>query len=93
MNVICHTDASFRRKLRGLAAASSLFDPGVEERTRAILDAVRERGDAGVLELTERFDGAKLRADQLAVTRAELVTASLKADDSLRAAVAEAVMV
>ncbi|MCX6890536.1 MAG: histidinol dehydrogenase [Verrucomicrobia bacterium] len=90
MNVICHTDASFRRKLRGLAAASSLFDPGVEERTRAILDAVRERGDAGVLELTERFDGAKLRADQLAVTRAELVTASLKADDSLRAAVAEA---
>lgn len=90
MNVICHTDASFRRKLRGLAAASSLFDPGVEERTRAILDAVRERGDAGVLELTERFDGAKLSADQLAVTRAELVTASLKADDSLRAAVAEA---
>ena len=90
MNVICHTDASFRRKLRGLAAASSLFDPGVEERTRAILDAVRERGDAGVLELTERFDGAKLRADQLAITRAELVTASLKADDSLRAAVAEA---
>jgi histidinol dehydrogenase len=90
MNVICHTDASFRRKLRGLAAASSLFDPGVEERTRAILDAVRERGDTGLLELTARFDGAKLSADQLAITQAELVTASLKADDSLRASVAEA---
>jgi histidinol dehydrogenase len=43
-----------------------------------------------VLELTERFDGAKLSADQLAVTKEELLAASLKADDSLRAAVAEA---
>jgi histidinol dehydrogenase len=90
MNVIRHTDADFPQTLRDLAAASSLFDPGVEERTRAILDEVRRRGDSGLLELTERFDGAKLRADQLAVTRAELVTASLMADDSLRAAVAEA---
>jgi histidinol dehydrogenase len=90
MNVIRHTDAGFSRQLRKLAAPSSLFDPGVEERTRAILDAVRGRGDAALLEFTARFDGAKLSADQLAVTRAELVTASLKADDSLRAAVAEA---
>ena len=90
MNVIRHTDADFSRQLQKLAAPSSLFDPGVEERTRAILAAVRERGDAALLELTERFDGAKLRADQLAVTRAELVAASLKADESLRAAVAEA---
>ena len=90
MNVIRHTDADFSRQLRKLAAASSLFDPGVEERTRAILDAVRGRGDAALLEFTARFDAAKLSADQLAVTRAELVTASLKADDSLRAAVAEA---
>ena len=90
MNVIRHTDADFSRQLRKLAAPSSLFDPGVEERTRAILDAVRGRGDAALLEFTARFDGAKLSADQLAVTRAELVTASLKADDSLRAAVAEA---
>ena len=90
MNVIRHMDADFSRQLRKLAAPSSLFDPGVEERTRAILDAVRGRGDAALLEFTARFDGAKLSADQLAVTRAELVTASLKADDSLRAAVAEA---
>jgi len=90
MNVIRHTDAAFARKLRDLAAASSLFDPGIEARTRAILDDVRARGDAALLELTERFDGAKLRAEQLAVTRAELLAASLKADDSLRTAVAEA---
>jgi histidinol dehydrogenase len=90
MNVIRHTDADFPARLRELAAPSSLFDPAIEQRTRAILDAVKARGDDAVLELTERFDGAKLNADQLAVTQAELMTASLKADDSLRAAVAEA---
>jgi histidinol dehydrogenase len=51
---------------------------------------VRSRGDAALVELTERFDGASLTAEQLAVTQAELVTASLKADESLRAAIAEA---
>jgi histidinol dehydrogenase len=90
MNVIRHTDAGFSKHLDGLAAASSLFDPAIEQRTRAILDAVRARGDVALLELTERFDGARMTAEQLAVTRAELVTASLKADASLRAAVAEA---
>ncbi|MBP8016013.1 MAG: histidinol dehydrogenase, partial [Verrucomicrobia bacterium] len=90
MKVIRHTDASFRRRLRALAAASSLFDPAIEQRTRAILDDVRARGDAALLELTERFDGARLRADQLPVTRAELMAAALKADAALRAAVAEA---
>jgi histidinol dehydrogenase len=51
---------------------------------------VSTRGDAALLELTERFDGARLSAEQLPVTQAELVTASLMADESLRAAVAEA---
>ena len=90
MKIIRHTDANFARRLRELAAASSLFDPAIEQRTRAILDDVRARGDAALLELTERFDGASLTAEQLPVTQAELVTASLKADESLRAAVAEA---
>ena len=90
MKVIRHTDPGFATQLQKLAAASSLFDPGVEARTRAILEAVRARGDVALVEFTERFDGAKLSAEQLAVTQAELVTASLKADESLRAAVAEA---
>ena len=90
MNTIRYTDAGFAKRLRELAAASSLFDPVIEQRTRAILDDVQARGDAALLELTERFDGASLTADQLPVTRAELVAASLKADNSLRAAVAEA---
>jgi histidinol dehydrogenase len=90
MNIIRHTDANFSERLRELVAASSLFDPAIEQRTQAILDDVSTRGDAALLELTERFDGARLSAEQLPVTQAELVTASLMADESLRAAVAEA---
>jgi histidinol dehydrogenase len=51
---------------------------------------VQARGDDALVELTGRFDGAKLTTEQLAVTQAELMAASLKADESLRAAVAEA---
>ena len=90
MNIVRHTDAGFSKRLSALAAASSLFDPVIEQRTRAILDDVRARGDAALLELTERFDGARLTADQISVTQAEFLTASLKADNSLRTALAEA---
>jgi histidinol dehydrogenase len=90
MKVIRHTDADFSERLRELAAPSSLFDPVIEERTRNILKEVQGRGDAALLELTRKFDGAQLNANQLPVTQAEMLTASLKADDSLRATVAEA---
>lgn len=90
MKVIRHTDANFPTRLEEMTAASSLFDTEIEQRTRAILEAVHARGDDAVLEFTERFDGAKLTSDQLAVTQAELMSASLQADISLRAAVAEA---
>ncbi len=90
MKIIRYSDGDFAQRLRELSTPSSLFDPLIEERTRSILNEVRERQDASLLELTEKFDGAKLAADGLAVTQAEFVAASLKADDSLRAAVAEA---
>ena len=90
MQVIRHTDANFSQKLRDVTAASSLFNPEIENRTRTILEAVKMCGDDALLELTERFDGAKLSAEQLSVTQAEFMAASLKADASLRKAIGEA---
>lgn len=90
MNVIRYRDASFARKRRELTAPSSLFDPGIEARTRAIIGAVRARGDEALVEFTRRFDGAELRPDRLAVPPAELFSAASKAEPELRAAVAEA---
>jgi histidinol dehydrogenase len=90
MKIVRHTDKNFSAKIRDVAADSSLFDAEIESRTKAILHDVFVRGDLAVLDFTEKFDGAKLLADQLAVTQAEFFNASLKADESLRAAVAEA---
>lgn len=87
MNLLRHTDPDFAERRSKLAAASSLFDPTIEERTRAILKEVQERGDAALLELTQRFDGAELQAEQLVISAAEKFNASLSADEELRAAV------
>ncbi len=90
MKTVRHTDKDFSAKIREATADSSLFDAEIEQRTKAILHGVQVRGDDAVLEFTEKFDGARLAAEQLAVTQAELFNASLAADESLRAAVAEA---
>ena len=90
MKIIRYTDANFSQRLAQATSASSLFDAGIEASTRAILHEVYVRGDAAVLEFTEKYDGATLVADQLAITQAELLAASIKADESLRAAVTEA---
>ena len=42
------------------SSQSSLFDPTIEQRTRAILEAVQSRGIEAVLEFTKQFDGADL---------------------------------
>jgi histidinol dehydrogenase len=90
MKIARQTDKDFSARLREVAADSSLFDTEIESRTKAILHDVFVRGDDAVLEFTEKFDGAKLSADQFAVTAAELLAASIKADEPLRAAIAEA---
>ncbi len=89
MNVISHRDSKFAEQLRRMLAPSSLFDPTIEQQTAAIVEAVRARGDEALTELTERFNGIRLEPDQFPVTQAELVAASLQADESLRAAISE----
>lgn len=87
MNVLRYQDNNFDRTLDQLTSASSLFDPAVEESARNIIEQVRTRGDEALIEFTEKFDGAVLTPDQLAVTKSELMTSSLKADQALREAI------
>jgi histidinol dehydrogenase len=87
MNVIRFTEPNFTERLRALTRQSSLFDKTIEGRTRDILDAVYTRGDAALLEFSERFDGAKLSTGELSVSTAEFLNASLQADPALRDAV------
>ena len=90
MQIVRTSDARYSDLVDQAAATSSLFDAEIEKRARAILDAVQARGDAALVEFTERFDGVKLAPEGIALSRAEILSATVAADPALRAAVAEA---
>ncbi len=68
MKLLRFDQPDFETALANALASSSLFDPQIEERVRAVITAVQTRGDDALLEFTERFDGVKLTAGQLRVT-------------------------
>ncbi|HRI14723.1 MAG TPA: histidinol dehydrogenase, partial [Verrucomicrobiota bacterium] len=88
MRLVRSSDSDFSAQIERGAAASSLFDPVIEERTREIVTAVRERGDGALIEFTQRFDQASLSPTQIPVTTAERMDAAVRADAALRDAVA-----
>lgn len=55
-------DADFARHLDHLLSWESVSDDGVNVRVLEIIKAVRERGDAALVELTQRFDGLQVAA-------------------------------
>ena len=87
MNLIRHTDSGFPGKLDKLIAASSLFDPAVEQRTGKIIRAVGQRGDKALLQFTEQFDGAKLTPRRLQVSPTELNQGWASIDSRTRKAI------
>lgn len=74
--------AAFERLLEGRRAVQA----GVAEAVTEILDAVRARGDAALLELTRRFDRLDLAADRLRVGAAEIEAAAAACDGEALAA-------
>ena len=68
MKLLRYDQPDFAEAVAGACAASSLFDPTIDERVKNIIADVQARGDAALLELTERFDGPKLTASELLVT-------------------------
>ncbi|MFQ5829171.1 MAG: histidinol dehydrogenase [Candidatus Methylomirabilia bacterium] len=61
--------------IRALERPPEAVAPEIRQSVEAILRAVKTRGDAALLEFTERFDGLKLRAQELAVTAEEFAVA------------------
>ncbi len=87
MNLIRYTDSGFPGKLNKLIAASSLFDPLIEQRTREIVRKVEQHGDKALLRLTEKFDGARLTPYQLSVDPLEREQAWRSTDTRTRKAI------
>lgn len=70
MRVLRFSDPDFAGGLRELQRSSEPL-PAVEKSVREIIAAVRGRGDAAVIELTEKFGGPRLAAKGLRVGAAE----------------------
>lgn len=85
MKIIRHTDPDYANAAAALNRRAEASD-AVREVVSSVIKAVRERGDAALLELTEKFDGAKLSAAQMRIPQAELDAAWNAADATLRAA-------
>lgn len=77
-----------RDRLAHIFDRSALFNDEIDTAVREILDGVRGRGDAAVLEFTERFDG--VRPEALRVPPDRLLAAYLAADDELKDILSEA---
>ena len=60
---------------KALARPPAAVDAEVHRRVEEILAAVREKGDAALLDFTERFDRVRLTAGELAVSSAEMEAA------------------
>lgn len=63
-----------------LKGRSQLSDAKVMESVRAIIAGVRERGDAALIEYTERFDRVRIAPDRLRVTEEEIDAAYANVD-------------
>ena len=60
-----------------LARPHTAIDPDAVGRVAAIVDEVRRRGDAALVDFTKRFDGVELRAEELRVSETEWAAATV----------------
>ena len=67
---------------------ADVFDPEIASHVRGIVEDVRRRGDAAIVEHTQRHDGVALSPDRLRVDRQEVSRAYDAVDDGLRTALA-----
>ncbi|OSP54059.1 histidinol dehydrogenase [Pseudoruegeria sp. SK021] len=65
-------ESGFEAKFSALLTAKREDSPDVDDAVAAIIADVRTRGDAAVIELTERFDRLSLTPDTLAFTEDEI---------------------
>jgi len=69
------TDADFETDFAALLSAKREDSPDVDHIVAGIIADVRDRGDAAVIELTEKFDRLKLTPETLAFTPEEIEAA------------------
>ncbi len=81
-----HSAPDFEAGFAALLGAKREDSPDVDDAVAAIIADVRERGDAAVLELTERFDRLTLTAATMRLSPSEVAEAAGRVAPEVRAA-------
>lgn len=69
---LCTKDASFAADFEALLFAKREIEEDVAEAVRGLIADVRQRGDAALVELTNKFDRANITAATLKISAAEI---------------------
>lgn len=85
MRILRYTDAAYADALVRLNRRAEASDR-VRDVVAAVIGDIRQNGDKALLELTQKFDGATLTADQLAVSPDEVAAAVASLTPDVRAA-------
>ncbi len=80
------TDADFETRFAALLGMKREDSPDVDAVVAEIIADVRARGDAALIELTEKFDRVRLAAGELAFSRQEIDAAAAEVPAAERAA-------
>ncbi len=72
-------------------STAAVFEPALQASIEALFEDVRARGDAAVLDATERFDGVRFSAADLRVGPEELAAAHAAAGPALLGGIREAI--
>jgi len=90
---IIHSSEIERRheKLRRISSRNVAFEAGLLADTTKIIEDVRARGDAALIEYTARFDGISLQPEELRVTKEALCHSAERVDARVLEALREAI--
>jgi histidinol dehydrogenase len=88
LRTIVEGEPDFQTKVKALADRKGTVAESIESGTRAIVADVRQRGDAALRELTQRFESRTLSAIEL--SREDWEAAAASVPSPVRAALAEA---
>ncbi len=90
MRILRFSDTDFEQNLQAIVNRGESAQADVVETVREIIESVRQRGDAALVEYTARFDRLQLEAATLEVARSEidqaLAAVSQESLDTLRLA-------
>jgi histidinol dehydrogenase len=91
LNLLSTSDPDFEARLAALLAFENTQDASIDQAVAAILDDVRRRGDAAVLEYTQRFDHVPAGAfSELHIQRQEIESAFERLPPARRDALVQA---